>query len=91
MAKHSILEAGSVLQPGQKVPSGQVWAGSPAAYVRDVTEAEAEGIKARAEALHESALRHKAELDVTPFAMDTVWEVEKLGFGHLIGYHERKD
>lgn len=32
-----VLAAGSALQPGQTLPSGQIWAGTPAAYLRDIS------------------------------------------------------
>ncbi len=34
------IAAGSLVTPGKRVPKGQLWAGSPARYLRDVTEAE---------------------------------------------------
>jgi len=36
--KYGVLEAGSVLTPGKRVPANQVWSGNPAKYVRDVTQ-----------------------------------------------------
>ena len=35
-----MLAAGAVLTPGKRVPSGQLWAGYPAKYFRDLTEEE---------------------------------------------------
>lgn len=35
------VAAGALVTPGKRVPKGQVWAGSPARYLRDVTEQEA--------------------------------------------------
>ena len=32
-----ILSAGAVLSEGEVVPSGQIWAGAPAKYLRDLT------------------------------------------------------
>ena len=40
MEDRSMLAAGSVLTPKKRVPSGQLWAGSPARYMRDLTEDE---------------------------------------------------
>lgn len=45
----SIVAAGALLTPGKRVPSGQLWAGSPARYVRDVTAEELADIKWSAE------------------------------------------
>ena len=33
----AMLAAGSLLTPGKRVPSGQLWAGRPAKYMRDLT------------------------------------------------------
>ncbi len=34
----TIIAAGAVVTPGKQIPSGQLWAGTPARYVRDLTE-----------------------------------------------------
>ena len=39
--KGAMIAAGALVTPGKIVGSGQLWAGAPARYVRDVTEAEA--------------------------------------------------
>jgi carbonic anhydrase/acetyltransferase-like protein (isoleucine patch superfamily) len=36
----AMVAAGALVTPGKRVPSGQLWAGSPAKYFRDLTEAE---------------------------------------------------
>ena len=38
----AMLAAGALLTPGKRVPSGQLWAGSPARYVRDLKPGELE-------------------------------------------------
>lgn len=40
MEENSMLAAGSVLPPKKRVPSGQLWGGSPARYMRNLTEEE---------------------------------------------------
>ncbi len=35
-----IIAAGAVVLPGTMIPQGQLWAGNPAKYIRDVTEEE---------------------------------------------------
>jgi len=40
MESHSILGAGSVLPAWQRIPTGQLWVGNPAKYLRDLTEEE---------------------------------------------------
>merc|ERR1719213_144294 len=43
----SKVAPGSVVAAGQRVPSGQLWGGSPAEYVRDLDEAEMGNFQAR--------------------------------------------
>ena len=38
----SMLAAGALLTPGKRIPSGQIWVGRPACYLRDLTVAERE-------------------------------------------------
>ena len=49
----SIVAAGALVTPGKRVPSGQLWAGSPARYVRDVTAEELADIKWSAQHYHQ--------------------------------------
>ncbi|MCB1556118.1 MAG: gamma carbonic anhydrase family protein [Alphaproteobacteria bacterium] len=37
---HAMLAAGALLTPGKHVPTGQLWAGRPAKYMRDLTQEE---------------------------------------------------
>jgi carbonic anhydrase/acetyltransferase-like protein (isoleucine patch superfamily) len=39
----AMLAAGALLAPGRRIPAGQLWAGRPAKYVRDLSEAELAG------------------------------------------------
>jgi carbonic anhydrase/acetyltransferase-like protein (isoleucine patch superfamily) len=39
----AMLAAGAMLTPGRRIPSGQLWAGRPAKYVRDLTSEELAG------------------------------------------------
>lgn len=41
----AMVAAGALVTPGKKVPSGQLWAGSPAKYMRDLTDEERAYIK----------------------------------------------
>jgi carbonic anhydrase/acetyltransferase-like protein (isoleucine patch superfamily) len=42
----AMLAAGAMLTPGKCIPSGQLWAGRPAKYVRDLSAADLEGMRA---------------------------------------------
>ena len=42
----AMLAAGALLTPGKRIPSGQLWAGQPARYVRDLTPQELAGQQA---------------------------------------------
>lgn len=44
-----MLAAGAVLTPGKVVKSGQIWAGNPAKYFRDMNQAEKDYIKISAD------------------------------------------
>ena len=59
--KNSILAAGTVVPPGRKIPAGQLWAGNPAQYVRDVTEDEMLELTKQAEHYRELARTHSDE------------------------------
>ena len=48
------LAAGAMLTPGKRIPSGQLWAGRPAKYVRDLTPQELAG--------QQAGVRHYVEL-----------------------------
>jgi carbonic anhydrase/acetyltransferase-like protein (isoleucine patch superfamily) len=59
--KHATLAPGAVLAPGKVVPSGQLWAGVPAKYVRELTAEEIAKIKDTAAANFELSSLHKEE------------------------------
>ena len=42
----AMLAAGAMLTPGKRIPAGQLWAGRPAKYVRDLSEEELAGQQA---------------------------------------------
>ena len=50
----AMLAAGAMLTPGKRIPSGQLWAGRPAKYVRDLTPQELAG--------QQLGVRHYVEL-----------------------------
>ena len=54
-----MLAAGAVLTPGKVVKKGQIWAGNPAKYFRDLTEAERNYIKTSADNYFELAMEYK--------------------------------
>jgi len=56
---YGMLAAGAVLTPGKIVKSGQIWAGNPAKYFRDLTEAEKNYIKTSAENYMELAREYQ--------------------------------
>jgi len=57
----AMLAAGSLLTPGKRVLSGQLWGGSPARYMRDLSTDEIEMIKKSAPHYVELGQVHKAE------------------------------
>lgn len=58
-----MLAAGALLTPGKRVPSGQLWAGSPARYMRDLTEEEIAYIKWSAPHYVELGREHKRAIE----------------------------
>lgn len=42
---HCIIAAGAIVLPGTAVPSGQLWAGNPAKFIRNVTPEEIKGFE----------------------------------------------
>lgn len=59
---NAMLAAGGLLTPGKRIPTGQLWAGSPARYMRDLTEKELAYIKWSAPHYVELGQAHKAEI-----------------------------
>ena len=62
--KQGMLAAGSVLTPGKVVKSGQLWAGVPAKYFRDMTKEELDYIKISADNYAELAREYLEESEV---------------------------
>jgi gamma-carbonic anhydrase len=57
----AILAPGSVLPPARRVPSGELWAGAPARFVRKLTADEKDAIKGVAEAVARCAAEQGAD------------------------------
>eukprot|EP01126_Amoeba_proteus_P003427 TRINITY_DN1113_c0_g1_i11.p2 TRINITY_DN1113_c0_g1~~TRINITY_DN1113_c0_g1_i11.p2 ORF type:complete len:122 (-),score=16.08 TRINITY_DN1113_c0_g1_i11:47-412(-) len=49
METRSQLGAASVLEKGQRIPTGQLWAGNPAKFIRNLTDEEISSFQDRAE------------------------------------------
>lgn len=58
----AMLAAGAMLTPGKTVPTGQLWAGRPAKYVRDLSEADIAGMAAGVAHYVELARLHAAAI-----------------------------
>ncbi len=56
---NAMLAAGALLTPNKHIPSGQLWAGSPAKYMRDLTQKELDYIKWSAPHYVELGQEHK--------------------------------
>lgn len=57
-----MLAAGGLLTPGRRIPSGQLWAGRPAKYLRDLSGAELENARNAVDTYVALARRHAAAL-----------------------------
>lgn len=58
----AMLAAGAMLTQGKRIPSGQLWAGRPAKYVRDLTEKDIAGMHMGVAHYVALAKRHAAAL-----------------------------
>ena len=59
----AMLAAGAILTPNKRIPAGQLWAGSPAKYMRDLTEPAIAGMRMGVAHYVENAKAHKAAID----------------------------
>jgi carbonic anhydrase/acetyltransferase-like protein (isoleucine patch superfamily) len=57
----AIVAAGAMVPPGKRVPAGQVWAGVPARYLRDVEQEERSFVEASATNYAQLADMHRCE------------------------------
>ena len=64
--KSAIVAAGAVLTPNKTVPTGQIWAGNPAKYLRDLDADESSFILQSANNYAALAAVHAAENSKTP-------------------------
>ena len=70
------MAAGAVVHPGRRIPARQLWAGNPAAFVRDLSKAELAEAAAHAEDEADVAADHAREF----LPQSTVYaHAEKLG------------
>jgi len=60
----AMLAAGAMLTPGKRIPSGQLWAGRPAKYIRDLSAADLAGMRMGVAHYVALAKRHRAALSV---------------------------
>lgn len=56
----AMLAAGAMLTPGKRVPSGQLWAGRPARFVRELSPRDIDGMRMGAAHYVALAKRHRA-------------------------------
>jgi len=86
MEEGSILGANSVLLPHDRIPSGQLWAGLPARFIRDFTEQELTQIQEGAIRYGTFARKHKetfyfdnstAYIDAEKLGIDVGWKIHE--------------
>jgi carbonic anhydrase/acetyltransferase-like protein (isoleucine patch superfamily) len=58
----AMLAAGAMLTPGRRIPSGQLWAGRPAKFARNLTETDVAGMRMGVAHYVALAKRHRAAL-----------------------------
>ena len=59
--KAAVVGAGAVVHAGRRVPSGQLWEGNPAVFVRELTKSELASAEDNAAAEGENAAQHAQE------------------------------
>lgn len=60
----AMVAANACVTPNKRVPTGELWAGSPAKFMRPLSEDEMAGFPVQAAHYAEQALRYRAELGV---------------------------
>lgn len=65
IGNNAIVTAGSFVPAGKKIPEGQLWAGMPASYIREVMSEEIEKVSAMVDENVSLAKEHTAELTKT--------------------------
>jgi carbonic anhydrase/acetyltransferase-like protein (isoleucine patch superfamily) len=58
-----MVAAGALVTPGKVVPTGQIWAGNPAKYMRDIDDAQLDWMRKAAPRYAGYAARHKANVE----------------------------
>lgn len=58
----AMLAAGAMLTPGKRIPSGQLWSGRPARFMRDLSPEDMAGNQKGVAAYVEIGREHKAEI-----------------------------
>jgi len=61
VGENSVIAAGSVVPPGKRIPPGQLWAGTPAVFIRNLSESEITRLSETAEHVHQLAQQHDEE------------------------------
>jgi len=82
----SIIGAGSLVAAGTRVPSGELWMGRPAKYVRKLTEGEIESIYTSAVHYRDVARVHDHAIRGSGGSQTAHWLLEK--HGHQVGAFE---
>jgi carbonic anhydrase/acetyltransferase-like protein (isoleucine patch superfamily) len=83
LGSQSILGAGAVLAPGERVPSGELWVGSPARKARDLSADERAFLRQRAIHYYDLATEHRDE-----FYLDGDLHVSAEAEGIPVGWKE---
>ena len=64
--KGAIVAAGAVVQPDTVIPTGQLWAGNPAKFLRDVKPEEKSFLPESADVYSRLAAEHLTETSKNP-------------------------
>ena len=56
-----MVAAGAVISPGHEIKEGEIWAGNPAQFLRNMTPLEREVLKEHLDEMQELAVMHSEE------------------------------
>lgn len=83
VSNNSVLGCGSLLTEGQRVPAGEFWAGSPAKFIRKLSDTEITNIKATADKVRELANKHdefhSRSAEDQQRERERIWNIEDRG------------
>jgi carbonic anhydrase/acetyltransferase-like protein (isoleucine patch superfamily) len=67
IGKYCLIGANALVTENKQIPDGTVWMGSPAKYVRDISDTERQVLEASAAHYVQNAARYRSQLQLDAF------------------------